>query len=95
MTLPRAWPATLDAATGERVTPTCPTFCCYRETCPTWMQQGINPLFVNGRLTTREQCPRFTHLAELTRRELGVEPPATATELTGALGERRAIREET
>ena len=63
------------------VEPTCPTTCCFRVICPTWVQQGINQLWVDGTYTRREQCLWFQRLVQLHSETIGAEPPKTSDEL--------------
>lgn len=62
------------------VEPTCPTQCCMRVICPTWIQRGINKLWIDGTYTKREDCWRFARLARVHHKATGKSPPKTSDE---------------
>ncbi len=71
--------------------PACPAYCCYREYCSPHVQQGINPLLVNGKLKSHRDCFIYQGLAKLTKLELDSKPPDTASGFMELVVERVAL----
>lgn len=88
------WFKRLDDMVDHPVEPVCPSFCCFTQLCPDWVQHGVNRLFVNGSYASREDCMWYQKFAPFARGMFGMDPPATAGEFFEMVCERKAIREE-
>jgi hypothetical protein len=81
---------------GRPREPICPSFCRFRLICRRWHQQGINPLFVEGRIERKaEACfPWFEVMTHSLERRFGIDASGmTAEEVFEAVSERIAMED--
>lgn len=90
-------PLPTDIWDGRPRDPVCPAFCRFRLLCTHWHQQGINQLFVDGRIERRATAcfPWFEGMTRAIKSRFEIDPEGmTAEELFEAVAERVALQEE-